>query len=77
MCREKWTWPGLAALRVIHPRFFRVDSMAPGAQSAFQFLRCIPSDSGKFRLLFFFFSLYVSLVVKEAWKLDGTIGHRY
>jgi hypothetical protein len=57
MCREKWTWPGLAALRVIHPRFFRVDSMAPGAQSAFQFLRCIPSDSGKFRLLFFFFSV--------------------
>jgi hypothetical protein len=34
-CKELWSWSGLAALRGVCHRFFRLESVAPGAQCTF------------------------------------------
>jgi len=68
------SWLGVAALRGMSHRFFRLQSVAPGEQCAFQLWtdQCTPSGSEAFRLLRV--SQTVPSVVKEAWRLDRTIG---
>lgn len=46
LCREPWSWPGLAALRGMHHSFFLLESMAPSAPCAFQYLRDQGTPSG-------------------------------
>lgn len=78
--RKSWSWPGLAAIKGMHYRFFfgvcvgGLESVAPEKLAVFQFLRkwYTPSGSGAFRPLYV--SLYCSLKVKKAWKLNRTIG---
>lgn len=37
--RKSWSWLGLAALKGMHPKFFRLEPMGPDAHCDFQFLR--------------------------------------
>ena len=76
-CREPWSWPGLAALRGMCHRFFRLESMTPGAQCAFQLLRDQGTLSGSKAIIALSTSLYVPFKVKEVWKPDRTIGLRH
>lgn len=67
-------WPSCP--RGMRHRFSRLESIAPGALCAFQFLRNqgTPLGSEAFRPLCVY--LYVPLEVKQAWKLDRTTGLR-